>query len=187
VHSSLFIHLFIASNRALTTQEIYMSASNSNKSIRSDRIILGALYPILIVLIGLGSYFSFYSDLPSLVTVHFDITRVPTTAVSKLTFGILMSILLVFSAVTCTFIAFSKRVLSIENHLTIVSYGGFLSAISACLMAGTVIIHRDLSHWQDATGPGFWLVAVVLAGISGRAVAIYLTRNIHRSNNQQLI
>lgn len=158
-----------------------MSSNVSNKEIRACRIILGGILPMFTILIGLGTFLTFYSELPNMVTVHFDITRVPTTSVSKLTFGLLMSILLVLSATVCTLTAISKRSFSGNRYLTIVSYAGFFSAISASLMVGSVIIHRGLSNWQDATGPGWWLLAVILIGFAGRSAAIHLAKKIHES------
>jgi drug/metabolite transporter (DMT)-like permease len=156
-----------------------MSAKASKKVIGTCRAILGAIYPISAILMGVGTYLVFYSELPDMITVHFDITRVPTTSLAKPVFGLLMSSLLVLSAAACTSVAISKKSCPLGDYRTIVSYGGFLSAISACLMVGSVIIHRGLSNWQDATGPGWWLLVVVLAGFAGRSLAMYLASKIH--------
>jgi hypothetical protein len=160
-----------------------MSLKFSNGLISVYQVILGFVYPTAAILAGLGTYLLYYSDLPNRITVHFDITRVPTTSWSKPVFGMVMATILVLSAVACTSIAISKRPFRVGDYQTIVAYGGFISAVVASLMVGAVIIHHGLSNWQDAIGPGWWLFAVILAGFVGRTGALYLAQKIHESDS----
>ena len=161
-----------------------MLAKTTKKITSASQMILGIIYPLLTILIGVGTFLVFYSDLPNRITVHFDITRIPTTSLSKPVFGLLLSMVLILSTAACTSVAISKRSYHIGDYRTIVSYGGFLSAVAATLMAGAVIIHHGLSNWQDAIGPGWWILVVVLAGFAGRAVTVYLALKIHEPDSE---
>jgi len=152
---------------------------------KCSKVILGIVYPCLCLIFGLGVFLSFYSDLPSRITVHFDITRVPTTSLPTLFFVILMSTVLVLSVLACSYVASQKKSFDLKKHQKIASYGGFFSAVSASLMLGAAVIHKGLANWQDATGPGWWILLVVIAGFVGAWGAVFLTKKIHKKTENR--
>jgi hypothetical protein len=143
------------------------------------KLSLGILYPILALALGLGSFFGEYSELPGRITVHFDITRMPTTSLSTPTFGVLMTTILVISVLACVFIAVKKKSPASKVNHEIASFGGFCSAVVASLMAGAVVIHQGLTNWRDAIGPGWWILLVVFAGFAGASATKFLAIKIH--------
>ena len=143
------------------------------------KILLGTVYPVFTLATGIGVFIADYSHLPNRITVHFDITRVPTTSVSTPLFGVLMMTILVIAALACIKVALSKKPIVKMNYRSVASYGGFFSMVSASLMVGAVEIHRDLDNWYDATGPGWWLLLVVFLGFAGAGGAKWLAIIIH--------
>lgn len=143
------------------------------------RLSLGVMYPVLVLALGLGSFFVSYAELPARIAVHFDITRMPTTSLATPTFGILMVAILIIAVFACIFVSGQKGKLDADTYIKIASYGGFFTAVSSSLIAGAVAIHRGLSDWQDATGPGWWILLVVFAGVLGATLTKLLATRIH--------
>ena len=151
----------------------------SSMKIFTARICLGIAYPLLFISVGFWAFFGNYSELPSRITVHFDITRTPTTSLSTPTFGALMLTILIITALACIFVAVKKGKFTPGTYYKIASHSGFFSAVVSSLIVGAVLIHRGLSHWQDAIGPGWWLLLVVCIGFTGATVAKFLAIKIH--------
>ena len=148
------------------------------------KVTLGVIYPGICLALGLGMIVGAYSDLPNRITVHFDITRVPTTSLPISTFVTLMSTILILSTLACSYIAIQKGPFDLQKYQTVASYGGFFSAISASLMVGAVVIHKGLTNWHHATGPGWWILLVVIAGFAGGGGARYLIKIIHEQGTK---
>ena len=143
------------------------------------KILLGVAYPVLTLAIGLGVFIAGYSHLPNRITVHFDITRVPTTSLPTPIFGTLMTTILVMAVLACIKVATSRKSIVNINYRTVAFYGGFFSMVTASLMAGAVEIHSGLGNWYDATGPGWWLLLVAFMGLAGAGGAKWLAVKIH--------
>ncbi len=143
-----------------------------------SRMLLGVAYPLAVTGTGLGPLWVGYGNLPGEIAVHFDVTRTPTTALSKPILSFMLAALLLVSVSACVFVARQTMPARSTRLLQLAGAGGFFSAVAACLSVLVVTIHKDLADWHDATGPGWWLLLVILFGFAGSAGAQILARKI---------
>jgi len=152
------------------------------KTRTQPQIILGLVMPLVTLVTGLGFFFMNYSMLPNRITIHFNTSRVPTTSLPIQEFTILMTTVLLITASICSLVAFSKNKLIVKQHKNIASYGGFFAAVTATMLVGASIIHKRLDNWQDATGPGWFIVIPIILGFAFAFIAARLAAIIHASN-----
>jgi len=140
------------------------------------QLLLGLIIPLTIVTSGLGYFLFNYATLPARITIHFNTSRVPTTSLPIMGFTIMMVTILLIATIACSLVAFSKKVQIINNHKDIASYGTFFSVVVSTLLVGTTIIHKNLNNWQDATGPGWYIVIPIILGFGFSFIAIKLAK-----------
>ncbi len=145
------------------------------------RAVLGVIYPGMCIIAGGGIYLASYSDLPDRITIAFDIHRVAIVSLPTPVFTVLLSVLLGFSVSLCVYSALKKAPLDQVKYERLAGHGGFFSATFACLMGGAMVIHKGLINWQDATGPGWWLLVVALIGFIAAMGARLLAKIIYAS------
>ena len=143
------------------------------------QFMLGVVYPVVSLTMGLGLFIIYYSHLPNRITVLFDITRKPIISLSTPIFCLLLATILALAALACIKVAISRKPIINTSYRTVASYGGFFSLVASSLMAGAVAIHSDLDNWYDATGPGWWLLVVIFIGVSGSECAKWLAVKVH--------
>lgn len=153
---------------------------NYFKHKKTAQFILGVVYPILTLSLGVGYFLAAYSTLPKQISVLFDITRVPITAVPTPIFGATMATVIIISSLICIFVAKSQKTSRFLGYQKIAGYGGFFAVTASFLMVGATKIHRGLEQWSDATGPGWWLLLVIFLGFSGALGAKKLAMIIHK-------
>ena len=147
---------------------------------KAARVTLGIAIPAFALAAGPAWFYTNYSELPGWITIHFDITRVPTTALPKPALGALLTTIVVLGAVACASVALKQRTSELTSRpRSIARSGGFFASVAASLMAGAVPIHRGLTDRQDATGPGWWILAVVAIGFATAAFSDWLASTIH--------
>ena len=154
-----------------------MKAQQTTKNL--PQIVLGLVIPLSTLLFGLLSAAMTQSNLPERITVHFDISRVPTTSLPTTTFFCVMLGLLALGAGACLSAALSPRPFGLVDAERLASSGGFVSGISTMLLGGAIEIHCGLAYWQDAVGPGWWILSVVIAGFAGAFIARHLALLAH--------
>jgi hypothetical protein len=143
------------------------------------KLVLGVVYPVFCLTLGLGACVATYSDLPNRITIAFDTARVPIVSIPTPVFVVAMSVVLMFSVSICSYIAMQKKPFRLIKFQSLASHGGFFSVVSAVLMWGATVIHKGLTDWQNATGPGWWLLLVIVAGLAGAGGSKYLATVIH--------
>lgn len=143
------------------------------------RLTLGVVYPAICLSLGLGTYLPAYSDLPERITVVFDTSRMPIVSIPASVFIAIMSAVLLVSASICCNIAAKRRPFNLAKFQMLASHGGFFLTVSAILTWGAAVIHKGLTDWHNATGPGWWLILVIALGLAGASAAKYLTKVIY--------
>ena len=128
---------------------------------------------------GLGTFAVAYPELPKRITVVFDTSRVPWVSMPSTAFAVMMATVFLVTTAMCLYVATRRRSFDLSKYREYVSLAVFLMTISAFLTWGAVVIHRGLEDWQDATGPGWWLILVIFVGYAGGFGAKYITRVIH--------
>lgn len=149
------------------------------------RLVLGVGIPAVMLVVGLGSFLAYRSELPDRVATSYD--GPGGTPDYSMTLGqlLLVSIItMTLGIMPCVAIALTRRKLHQCLILTMSFCGAVLGAVGAMLPVVTVINQRGLEHWQDARLPSSLLIAMIGSAVIVGGLAMWAAYSITPADRQ---
>ncbi len=141
------------------------------------RLTLGAVVPLIVLVVAYVPYVVARSELPARLATHFDASGRPDQSMTQAgllgTTGVLIGIGLLVCAALALSKGLTAQVAAAGGFL-----GGFLAALGAGLLVSTVLSQRGLATWSDAR-LSWWMLVIVLtlALAAGTVTARLATSN----------
>lgn len=137
------------------------------------RFWLGLGLPVILVVLALGPYLWWASDLPDPLASHFNGSLNADGSASVTAFGITMGALVAAGVSSC--VAGARRsAMAVGVRPMLGFLGGFVATLGATILSWTAWSQRDLARWEDASMSVWTLIWVFGASCAVGALAARL-------------
>jgi len=127
---------------------------------RTARWLLGLALPMVILIGGYGPLLLYRGELPARLASHFNLEGVPDGSMTLTGFTLATGSMVAVGILLCLAVAITRRASRGFLYPLLGYLGGFIASLGAAIAAWTFLGHRGLENWQEASAPGWQVLAL---------------------------
>jgi len=148
---------------------------------KTSRTVLGVVIPVAVAAIGLVPYRAYRSELPDRIASHFGVSGRADGSMAPEVFLVVCGAMMEIGLGACVTVALARRRFQPMVAPSVSAVGAFFGAVSAGILAITVISQRGLDRWQDATLSPWAVLALIIGSVALAGLAAWIASSLpHR-------